>query len=294
VLSDDLPETEAVDERSTDLDALSSDALVTLLIEAQRGAVEAVFARRHEIAGVVDEIVRRLEDGGRLHYVGAGTSGRLAMLDAAEMPPTFGVEPGLVRAHLAGGASALVRAVEGAEDDARAGEEAVRDVDAGDVVIGLSAAGGASFVIAAVTAAGARGAFTVAIVNTDRSALAAAAQRAIVLHTGAEPVAGSTRMRAGTAQKVVLNAISTAAMVLLGRVYGNLMVDVVASNRKLSERARRLVCRIAGVDEARAATLLAACDGSVKVAVVMARHGVDAATARRTLERARGRLREAL
>ncbi len=294
MLSGDLPETETVDERGADLDVLSCDALVARLIETQRGAIDAVFERRREIASVVDEIVRRLESGGRLHYVGAGTSGRLAMLDSAEMPPTFGVEPELVRAHVAGGASALVRAIEGAEDDAGAGEEAMRDVDGGDVVIGFSAAGRAPYVVSALTSAGARGAFTVAVVNSDGSSLAEAAQRVILLHTGAEPIAGSTRMRAATAQKIVLNAISTAVMVRLGKVYENLMVDVVASNRKLRERARRIVCRIAGVDETRAATLLAAAGGNVKVAVVMSRHGVDAASARTMLERVRGRLREAL
>lgn len=291
-MSDGLPDTEAIAESGRDLDRLSPDALVSRLVEAQRGVVDAVYAEREAIARVVEEIARRLERGGRLHYVGAGTSGRLATLDAAEMVPTFGIEPELIHAHIAGGASALVRAVEGAEDDPAAGGEAMGDVTADDAVLAISASGGAPFVIGALTAARERGAFTAAIVNSEAAPLADAAERVILLRTGAEPIAGSTRMRAGTAQKIALNTISTATMVLLGKVYENLMIDVVATNRKLRARASRLVQRLTGVDEVRAAELLGAADGSVKCAIVMQRRGVDAEQARALLDHRRGHLRD--
>lgn len=290
----ELPETEAVAQAHRDLDLLSSDALVEYLIDSQCDVIDAVLAQREAITGVVDRVVARLRDGGRLHYVGAGTSGRLAMLDAAEMPPTFGTEPGLVDAHVAGGSTALVRAVEGAEDDAAAGEQAVHDVTKSDAVIGISASGGAVYVVAAIASARKRGAFTTALVNSDASPLAAAAERAIVVRTGAEPIAGSTRMRAGTAQKVVLNTISSAAMVLLGRVHENLMIDVIGTNKKLQARALRLVQHVAAVDEPEARRLLDAANGSVKVAIVIARHRIGASEARALLERHNGLLRDAL
>lgn len=290
----ELPETETIAQAHADLDLLSSDALVERLIVSQRDVADAVLAQREAITEVVNAIVARLRPGGRLHYVGAGTSGRLAMLDAAEMPPTFGTEPDLVDAHVAGGATALVRAVEGAEDDAAAGEEAVRDVTDADAVIGLSASGGAAYVVAAIAAARKRGAFTAAIVNSEASPLGAAAEHAIVVRTGPELIAGSTRMRAGTAQKILLNTISSAAMVLLGRVYENLMVDVTATNKKLHARALRLVERVAAVDADEAQRLLESASGSVKVAIVMARHNCSASEARSLLERHNGLLRDTL
>ncbi len=291
-MSRGLPDTEAIAESGSDLDRLSPDALVSRLVEAQRDVVDAVYAERETIARVVEEIARRLERGGRLHYVGAGTSGRLATLDAAEMVPTFGIEPELIHAHIAGGASALVRAVEGAEDDPAEGGEAMGDVTADDAVLAISASGGAPFVIGALAAARERGAFTAAIVNSEAAPLADAAERVILLRTGAEPIAGSTRMRAGTAQKIALNTISTATMVLLGKVYENLMIDVVATNRKLRARACRLVQRLTGVDEARAAELLRAAGGRVKCAIVMQRRGVDAEQARALLDHRHGHLRD--
>ncbi len=241
-MSSDLPSTERVSARSAGLDLLETAALVELLVDEQRDAVDAVMAQREPIARAVDEIAARLRSGGSLHYAGAGTSGRIAALDAAEMPPTFGTPPELVRAHVAGGAAALVRAIEGAEDDVRAGAEAaVASVRSGDAAIGVSASGGAPFVVALVKRARALGAFTVAITSVADSPLAREAESAIVLATGPEALAGSTRLKAGTAQKVCLNAISTAVMVRLGKVYDNLMVDVVASNAKLRRRAIRLV-----------------------------------------------------
>ena len=294
-VSSKVPPTEAISSRSAGLDLLSTPRLVELLIAEQRDAVEAAMTRTEVISEAVDEIAARLARGGILHYVGAGTSGRLAMLDAAEMPPTFGTPPELVRAHVAGGTPALTRSIEGAEDDAAAGEAAMREcVSSNDAVVGISASGGAAFVVAAVERARSMGAYTVALTGSGHSALARAASMAIVLATGAEALSGSTRMKAGTAQKIVLNAISTAVMVRIGRVYDNLMVDLVASNAKLRARAVRIVRAIAEVDEPGALESLAAAGGHVKVAIVMARQGVDAAQARALLERTNGSLRALL
>jgi N-acetylmuramic acid 6-phosphate etherase len=294
-MSADVPATEARSDATAGLDELDTVALVALLARESRRAFDAVEEQAGAIAAAVDAIVPRLRGGGALHYVGAGTSGRLGFLDAAEWLPTFGVEPGMVQAHLAGGGAALLRAVEGAEDDAEAGAAAMRErVAPRDAVVGISASGGAPFVVAALKQARELGAVTVAVSNVPGSPLTSAADYAIVVETGAEPIAGSTRMNAGTAQKLVLNAISTAAMVRLGKVHDNLMIDLVATNEKLRRRALRLVTALAGCDLARAAELLAAADGRVKVAVAMARLGVDAAQARACLEAAGGSLREAL
>jgi N-acetylmuramic acid 6-phosphate etherase len=294
-MSADVPATEARSDATAGLDELDTVALVALLARESRRAFDAVEEQAGAIAAAVDAIVPRLRGGGALHYVGAGTSGRLGFLDAAEWLPTFGVEPGMVQAHLAGGGAALLRAVEGAEDDAEAGAAAMRErVAPRDAVVGISASGGAPFVVAALKQARELGAVTVAVSNVPGSPLTSAADYAIVVETGAEPIAGSTRMNAGTAQKLVLNAISTAAMVRLGKVHDNLMIDLVATNEKLRRRALRLVTALAGCDLARAAELLAAADGRVKVAVAMARLGVDASQARARLEAAGGSLREAL
>ncbi len=291
-MSERVPPTEGEHPRSAGLDLLSTPELVELLAGDQRAAADAVLAQSVPLALAVDAIADRLARGGRLHYVGAGSSGRIAMLDASEMPPTFGTEPELVCAHIAGGPAALLAAVEGAEDDAAAGA-ATADayVRAADAVVGISASGTAAFVVAALERARAGGAYAIALTADAHSPLARAAERVIVIPTGAEVLAGSTRLKAGTAQKIALNAISTAVMVRLGKVYGNLMVDLAGNNRKLRERARRLVVRLAGVDERGAQELLERAGGGVKVAVVMERHGVDASDARALLERAGGSLR---
>jgi len=286
------PATEARNAETTGLDLMPTEELVAVLVREQANAAAAVARAAPALARAVDGIAERLRAGGALHYVGAGTSGRLATLDAAECPPTFGTPPSLVVAHIAGGATALVEAVEGAEDDADAGAAVLRDrVGAGDAVVGISASGGARYVVAALDAARAAGALTIAVTGVADSALARAAEIAIVVDTGAEPIAGSTRMRAGTAQKVVLNALSTATMVRLGRVYDNLMVDVVATNAKLRVRAERLVRELTGADDARVRELLALADGNVKIAVVMQRRGVDAQEARARLQGSGGFLR---
>ncbi len=214
------------------------------------------------------------------------------MLDASELPPTFGFDPARWEGRIAGGDAALRRSIEGAEDDAAAGARALDDLVAGDVAIGLSASGGAPYVCAALAAARARGVRTIAIANVRASALAAGAEIAIEAITGAEPIAGSTRLRAGTAQKIVLNTISTAAMIALGKTYRNRMVDVVASNAKLRSRAERLVRDLGG--DADASALLAAAGGRVKTAVVMARRALSRAEAERVLAAAGGRLADVI
>jgi N-acetylmuramic acid 6-phosphate etherase len=294
-VSADLPSTEDRNPRSFGLDRMGTQALIELLADDQHAAVDAVFGQSAKLAEVVDAVVARIESGGRLHYVGAGSSGRLGTLDAAEMSPTFGTPAGLVCAHIAGGPDALARAVEGAEDDRAAGEAVVREhVDSGDAVVGISASGSAAFAIAALASARAIGAYTVALVNAEGSALARVAEVSIVLPTGAEALTGSTRLKAGTAQKIALNALSTAVMTRLGKVHDNLMVDVVAGNRKLRDRALRLVRAIADVDEARARDLLVRAGGRVKVAVVMHRRGVDAEAAQALLAQQHGWLRPLL
>jgi N-acetylmuramic acid 6-phosphate etherase len=291
----DLPQTERTNPQSKNLDLLATPELVALLVTQQREAVDAVASQSGAIAAAVETIADRLRRGGRLHYVGAGTSGRLGTLDAAEMVPTFGTLPDLVCAHIAGGANALTRAIEGAEDDAIAGEREMHShVRADDAVVGISASGSAAYVTAALAAARAIGAFTLALVNAEPSAMAAVAERTIVLATGSEPLTGSTRLKAGTSQKIALNALSTAVMVRLGKVYDNLMVDVVATNRKLRERAVRLVRALTDLDDEAARDLLSRADGSVKVAVVMAQRNVSADEARQLLAARSGFLRELL
>jgi N-acetylmuramic acid 6-phosphate etherase len=284
----DLPSTEALDAATAGIDRLDDVALARVLVDAHRVAVDASLAAADAIARATTLVVEAIRGGGRVVLVGAGTSGRLAVLDASELPPTFGAEPGLFEGRIAGGDAALRRAIEGAEDDAEAGARAVDDVTANDVVVGISASGGAPFVRAALRAARERGAKTIGIVNAANGALARDADVGIVAATGAEPIQGSTRMRAGTAQKIVLNAISTGAMIRLGKTYGNRMIDLVATNAKLRARSERLVRDLAGEVDARA--LLDRAGGSVKTAVVMARRGVERPDAERLLREAGGRL----
>ncbi len=287
-MSDSLVATEAVDPRTVSIDTLAASELAALLIDGQREAVSAVAAAAGEIARAIEAVETAIRSGGRVISIGAGTSGRLAVLDAAELPPTFGVAAGLYAGRIAGGDAALRAAIEGAEDDAAAGADAVADLHAGDIAIGISASGGAPFVCAALAAARAAGATTVAIANVVGAPLLREATIAIVLLTGPEPIAGSTRMKAGTAQKIALNAISTGAMIRLGKTYGNRMIDVVATNAKLRARAERLVAEfVAGAD---APLLLERAGGRVKTAIAMARLGIDRASAEAQLAAAGGRL----
>ncbi|MGH8183210.1 MAG: N-acetylmuramic acid 6-phosphate etherase [Rhodanobacteraceae bacterium] len=279
-----------------DLDQRPVAEIVRVLVEAQDSAQRAAVAALPQLTRVAEAVAARLAKGGRLIYVGAGTSGRLAVLDAAECVPTFNTPPELVTALLAGGRAAFVNAIEGAEDDAEAG---AADLDAtglrsDDAVVGITASGRTPYVIGAITHARAAGAFTAAIVNNPGSPLAAAAEVAVELATGAEVIAGSTRLAAGTAQKIALNTLSTAVMVRLGKTFGPYMIDVRASNAKLRRRALRIVCAITGADENKAAETLAAADGQVKTAVMALLAHCDVAEAQRRLDASGGRVRDAL
>jgi len=295
-MSEELPLTEAVDARSAGLDTLDSLALVTLMNEADTEVPAVVRAALPDIARAVDAVAARMREGGRLVYVGAGTSGRLAMLDAVECVPTFSLPPGRVIAIVAGGTAALTRSVEGAEDDR---EAAGRDIEAAavssaDAVVGIAASGRTPYVIAALESAHACGALTIGIANSVPAPVLDAADIAIALPTGAEVLAGSTRLRAGTAQKLVLNMLSTAVMVRLGHVFGNRMIDVAVTNRKLRRRAEGIVADLVGCDAADAARLLDAADQEVKVAVLMGLANLDASGARAALTTVRDDLRAAL
>jgi N-acetylmuramic acid 6-phosphate etherase len=291
-----LPLTEEHNPSTSDLDSLDTHELLHRINDEDRRAAWAVERELDVIATAVDAIAERLAQGGRLHYFGAGSSGRVGIADAAELPPTFSTPAQMVVAHIAGGSAALAGAVENAEDDAAAG---ARDVASGgigerDAVIGLSASGSAPYVLGAMRAAKASGALTIALAGSRDSELARVAAIPIVLLTGAEVISGSTRMKAASAQKMALTTISTAVMVKLGRVHGNLMVDVAPSNAKLRARAIRMTELLAGVDATAARKALEAADYRVKVATVMLRSKCDAATAKRQLEKHGGVLRRAL
>ncbi|MFJ4094851.1 N-acetylmuramic acid 6-phosphate etherase [Kitasatospora sp. NPDC089913] len=292
----DRPVTEAARPEWAGIDRMDTPELLRLLNAEDRTVAGAVARELPRIAVVVDAVAARMRRGGRLVYAGAGTAGRLGVLDASECPPTFGTDPGLVVGLIAGGPAALVRAVEGAEDRP---ELAVADLAAlaltpEDTVVGVSASGRTPYTVAAVRDARRAGALGVGLAGTAGSPLVAAAELGIEVETGPEVLAGSTRLKAGTAQKLVLNLISTAVMVRLGRTYGNLMVDVRAGNAKLRERARRIVADITGADEETARRALAATGGDAKAAVLVVLAGVGAPTAARLLTAADGHLREAL
>jgi N-acetylmuramic acid 6-phosphate etherase len=289
-------DTEARNPRTMNLDALPTADLVALLHRENSSVLQAVEAALPAVAYVVDELAARLAIGGRLFYVGAGTSGRLGVLDASECPPTFGVSPDRVQGVIAGGAAALTTSIEGAEDSPDTGAQAMREraVSAKDVVVGIAASGRTPFVIGALEVAERVGAFTAAVVNVTDAAMARHADVTIAAVTGPEPVTGSTRMKAGTAQKLILNLLTTATMVRLGKVYGNLMVDVRATNRKLRDRAARIVMAAADVDRDEADAALRASDGHVKIAIVMLRLQVDAEEAWERLDNANGWVRAAL
>ncbi len=246
--------TEQRNDRFGDMDALSTEELMYRINDEDAKVAAAVRLTIPQAAAAAEHAAAGIAKGGRLIYVGAGTSGRLGVLDASECPPTFGVSYETVQGHIAGGMGALIHAAEGAEDDADAGAELIDslDVNADDTVIGISASGGARYVIAAVKRAREKGAYTAAITSNPNTPLGRAAETEIAAITGAEAVAGSTRMKCGTAQKMVLNMISTSAMARMGRIRGGLMTDMVATNEKLRERAVGIVMRAANVDTERA------------------------------------------
>ena len=272
-------------EASLDIDRRSTIEIVRVIHEQDRLVAEAVAAEAERIAQAIDRLAERLAGGGHLFYVGAGTSGRMAMLDAAELPPTFGVHPSLVRVLMAGGERAFLAAAEGAEDDEEAAIAAVdRNVTAGDAVVGIAASGTTPYTVAAVRRAKELGALTVGITSTPGSPLAVEAEIAIVPQTGPEAIMGSTRMKSGTAQKLVLNTLSTGVMIRLGRVYSNLMIEMPVTNEKLRRRGVHMVELAAGVSRAAAEQALHEAAGNVKLAAVMAKRRVSAEEARRLLD----------
>jgi len=289
-------QTEAISQATRALDTLSANEIVALMIDDSRHVLDAARHETQAIAQGVDLIDECFRKGGRLIFVGAGTSGRLGVLEAAEMPPTFGLHPRRVKAVMAGGPGAVHQAREGVEDDAKAGERAIRGlgVTQADVVIGISASGLTPFVTAALSRARRDRAKTIAIVCVSSSPLNEFADVMISLPVGPEAIAGSTRLKAGTVTKIVLNTLTTAAMVRSGKTYGNLMVDVQTTSAKLRDRGRRIVRALTDLDEAAAGRLLARSKGNVKVAIVMQKCGIGYQAAVRRLAAFDGSLRRAL
>jgi N-acetylmuramic acid 6-phosphate etherase len=291
-----LPTTEKRNRRSENIDELSTRQIVDLINTEDALVPAAVARQRKHIAAAVDMVAERLAKGGRLFYVGAGTSGRLGVLDASECPPTFGVSPLLVQGIIAGGRRALVRSAEGAEDHAADGAEAIdkKRVKPVDVVVGLAACGMTPYVHGALNRARQIGAGTVFVTCAPEAVKHIPAEIIINPVVGPEVITGSTRMKAGTATKLVLNTITTAAMVKLGKVYGNLMVDLRATNEKLRDRSLRIVIEMTGLSRARAKNLLARADGKVKAAIVMQFRKVNLPAALIILDQSRQSLRKAL
>jgi N-acetylmuramic acid 6-phosphate etherase len=289
--------TERPNRASRDLDRLSSLRIARLMNREDQRAVRAVGRALPAVARAVDLITAALARGGRLFFVGAGTSGRLGVLESAECPPTFGTRPSLVQVIMAGGRRSVFRSQEGAEDDARAATRAVaRRVRSGDVVVGVTASGVTPFVRAALARAHRHGAATILVACNPARALGPTAGRPLIiaLRPGPEVLAGSTRLKAGTVTKLVLNMLTTASMVRLGRVYGNRMVDLQPRSRKLRQRAVGLVQELAGASRAAAGRALRSAGGSVRVAIVIARTGRSASEARRALREAGDSLRGVL
>lgn len=288
--------TEQRNPRTMDLDTLGTAEILRRISAEDSGVPAAVARELPHIERAVDLVVASFRSGGRLIYTGAGTSGRLGVLDASECPPTFGSDPTTVQGVIAGGVGALVRAVEGAEDRVAEGEKAIDDLNVGanDTVIGLAASRRTPFVVAAVARARARGARTAYVTCTPRSEFTLPVDVAICPEVGPEVLMGSTRMKAGTAQKLVLNMITTAAFVAMGKAYENLMVDLMATSEKLVERSRRTVMIVTGCDRETAARTIEAAGKSVKTAIVMLKLECPRAEAEERLRRASGFVRAAL
>ena len=291
-----LLRTERPNPRTARIDRVSTREVLRLLNNEDARVAAAVRRTLPQIRQAVDAIVEALARGGRLFYVGAGTSGRLGVLDAVECPPTFQISPRRVQAVLAGGRRAMFRSAEAVEDSAASGARdlAVRGVHRGDVVVGLSASGTTPYTVGALKQARRRGAFTVAVTAHRRSPLARQAHVAICPDTGPEAIAGSTRLKAGTAQKLVLNLLSGAALIRLGHVYRNLMVNVQLSSRKLRERGRRVLSEALGCSEKTAERLVRKSDGNLKLALLLGRLGCSRREAERRLKRAGGHVGRAL
>ena len=288
--------TESRNVRTVNLDSVSTVEMLRMINDEDKTVAYAVEKELDRIAEAVDLIYDRLSKGGRLIYIGAGTSGRLGIVDASECPPTFGTEPELVQGLIAGGRDAVFRSIEGAEDSRDGGIEDVKSVGlcGKDVLVGLAASGRTPYVIGALEYANSINTATVAVTCNPDSEMSRVAGVSIAPVVGPEALTGSTRMKAGTAQKLVLNMLTTGVMVKLGKVYENLMVDVKASNIKLTERAKRIVCQCTGVDETKAAEALEETEYDVKLSIFMIKSGLSKAVARKVLDENHGYIRKAL
>lgn len=288
--------TEQRNPNTAQIDSVSTLEMVRLINEEDKKVALAVEQVLPEIAQAIDLIAAQFKRGGRLFYIGAGTSGRLGILDASECPPTYGVDFGMVVGLIAGGDGAIRKAVEGAEDSRELGMNDLKahNFNVEDVLVGLAASGRTPYVIGGLTYAKTLGAHTIAIACTQHSQIGSLAEIAIEPLPGPEVVAGSTRMKAGTAQKLVLNMLSTGAMIKIGKVYGNLMVDVQASNEKLVERCKRIVCEATGVDRPRAEELLNLTRYDVKLAILIQKTGLAPEAAIQLLQQAEGYLQQAI
>lgn len=288
--------TEAIHAESANLDDMSPLEIVELMNREDAKIAAAVGEVKTSIAAAVECIAERFRRGGRLIYMGAGTSGRLGVLDASECPPTFSTPPQMVRGLIAGGYQALTTAIEGAEDNSEAGEHDLRDLqlNSNDVVMGIATSGRTPYVLGGLRYARSIGCATIGFACNSNSEVGLAADIAIEVVVGPEILSGSTRLKSGTATKMVLNMLTTGAMIQLGKTYGNMMVDLKATNIKLKARACRLVRLICGVDDLQANEVLQRAQGETKTAIVMLRCGIDAQAARQKLESVQGRLKRAL
>lgn len=288
--------TEQRNPNSMQLDSLSAQELVALINREDQQVALAVEKCLPQIASAVEKIVAAFERGGRLVYVGAGTSGRLGVLDASECPPTYGVKPEMVVGLIAGGDHALRHPIEGAEDNVQQGQADLEEIDfsARDVLVGIAASGRTPYVLGALNYAKQLGATTVSIASNPKSKMAEVADIAIETVVGPEVLTGSSRMKSGTAQKLVLNMLTTASMVLIGKCYQNLMVDVQASNEKLKARVLKIVMEATECDNEAAANVLTKANGQVKLAILMQLSGLDALEAQSLLDKSNGKLRQAL
>lgn len=286
--------TEQRNPRTHDLDLLPTEAMLQRINDEDRLVADAVRAVLPLLAEVVDATVAALTAGGRVHYFGAGTSGRVAAMDAAELPPTYGVDPALFTAHQAGGTDALDTALEDVEDDEAAGAAVADHARSGDIAVGLAASGRTPYVVGALRTAAARGATTVLVTSNPAAALAAEVDWALAMDTGAEAIAGSTRMKAGTAQKMLLTTFSTAVMVRLGRTYSNLMIDMTPKNAKLRGRTVRILTEATEKSEAACAAALAQAADDARIALVMLLADTEVHRATAALADAAGSIREAV
>jgi N-acetylmuramic acid 6-phosphate etherase len=286
--------TEARHPASADLDRMRTDDIVTLLLEEDARGIENTLGRRHEIARAAELVAETLESGGSVTFAGAGTSGRLGVLEAAECPPTFGTDPEMIRAVIAGGEEAVFRAAEGAEDREDDGRASVRNLGEGDLLIALSASSVTPYARGALSQARQLGAGTILLTCATSTGLEDLADLVVALATGPEILTGSTRLKAGSATKAALNAITTAAMVRLGKTFGNLMIDLRPGSAKLRDRAVRILEAACDLPTARARDLYSAAGGELKTAIVMERLGLSAEDARERLVATRGHVREAI